>query len=457
MNAAVPSSRWSMGALLVVAALLCGCRAMDKVAQAPANAVRVLIPIGSTVKEVDLVELQQTLMRFADDYSQRMGVAFEEFRRGDEPLSRREVLTLRTAYNRQVQQIASGPNAFANLLDMTTLVVLTRRVIEETDLSEFGDSTAQIRQVCVGTEREILNIARGILSANQLDELLGTIRRHDIHLESPRSVAFVRAINFLPKSDAPKTTGDKPKESVFDLLKLDPLAGLNPATREIAETRLFAERAMYVAQRMPEAARLEAELLSLSLIETRDVQSAIQSAAAASSAADRLSRTAEALPAQFAAERKAILDAVNEQSAPLSALARQTEDALDAGSTMSSNLTVTLRAFDDLMKTLGVDKPRDPSAPPGEPFRITDYTAAAAQIDAGAKQLSELLRTVDATLGSTNLTAIETRAAALVDNSDAKLRDLLDWIFWRALLLVAAVFAGLAALHLLKRRPPPQP
>ncbi len=30
--------------------------------------------------------------------------------------------------------------------------------------------------------------------------------------------------------------------SVFNLLAIDPLAGLDPATRELANTRLFAER-----------------------------------------------------------------------------------------------------------------------------------------------------------------------------------------------------------------------
>ena len=51
----------------------------------------------------------------------------------------------------------------------------------------------------------------------------------------------------LFRSNQADTKGD----SVFSLFQVDPLSGLDPAVREIAQTRLFAERALFVAQKMP--------------------------------------------------------------------------------------------------------------------------------------------------------------------------------------------------------------
>ena len=60
--------------------------------------------------------------------------------------------------------------------------------------------------------------------------------------------------------------------SVFDLLNMDPLAGMEPAVREIAQTRMFAERAMFVTQKMPTLLRWQMELLSLNAVALPAVQ-----------------------------------------------------------------------------------------------------------------------------------------------------------------------------------------
>jgi len=47
------------------------------------------------------------------------------------------------------------------------------------------------------------------------------------------------------------------------MFQVDPLAGLDPAVRELTQTRLFADRALYVVQRMPRLLRWQTELLGL--------------------------------------------------------------------------------------------------------------------------------------------------------------------------------------------------
>ena len=84
--------------------------------------------------------------------------------------------------------------------------------------------------------------------------------------------------------------------SVFNLLAIDPLAGLDPATRELANTRLFAERGMFLARHMPTLVRWETELLVIQTAEMPQMEKLLANTTQLSESADRFSLTAEQLP-----------------------------------------------------------------------------------------------------------------------------------------------------------------
>jgi len=54
--------------------------------------------------------------------------------------------------------------------------------------------------------------------------------------------------------------GESP--NLLHVLGLDPFAGLDPATREIAETRQFGERLLFTLQRLSFLIRLNGEMLA---------------------------------------------------------------------------------------------------------------------------------------------------------------------------------------------------
>ena len=60
------------------------------------------------------------------------------------------------------------------------------------------------------------------------------------------NVLAARAVGFASQAAEASKAGAVTPGSVFSLLNVDPLAGMDPAVREIAQTRLFAERALYV-------------------------------------------------------------------------------------------------------------------------------------------------------------------------------------------------------------------
>ena len=238
-------------------------------------------------------------------------------------------------------------------------------------------------------EKEIWRIAATALQPEQIKELRTAIQTwHDQHpdVRSPRDIG---ALGFA--SDVAKMNrGSRPgiTSSVFNLLTIDPLAGLDPATRELANTRLFAERGMFLARHMPTLIRWETELLVIQTAEMPQMEKLLANTTQLSESADRFSQTAERLPGLISTERQQIVQALNTQLPGLTSLAAQTEKALDAGKLMSNGTTATLKSFQDVLRQLQAS----PSNPDSEPFRINDYTAAAAQINATTQNLVKLLQ-----------------------------------------------------------------
>jgi hypothetical protein len=232
--------------------------------------------------------------------------------------------------------------------------------------------------------------------------------------------------------------------SVFDLLMIDPLSGLDPATREIAQTRLFAERALYVAQKMPTLLRWQTELLSVKAVEIPAVQQFLRNSTQIADSVERFARVAERLPNQVSAEREEILKALQEQERQLTPLVNEVRQTLTAGSQMSTSLNTTLTTFDALMKRFGVGEPNSAGPPDtnSEPFRIQDYGTAAVQLEAAARQLTELLHALDQTLDSTNLAQLSAQVGPAVQQAQSGGKEIVDYAFWKGILLVVAALAA---------------
>ena len=125
-----------------------------------------------------------------------------------------------------------------------------------------------------------------------------------------------------------------------------------------------------------------------------------------------------------------------ESLTPLVAEVRQT---LAAGSQMSTSLNTTLTTFDALMKRFGVGETNRVAAAKtnAQPFRIQDYGQTAVQLEAAAKQLTELLRTLDQTLGSTNLSQLSAQVGPMVQDAQTSGKEVVDYAFKKTILLVA--------------------
>jgi len=431
-----------------------GCRVLKDAASVPGQAVRAVTPGTKDQAVADPVEVQQRLLRFADEYSSGMIVGVEKLRRGTNAIGPAEELKWKIVFASEASSIASGPKALANLLDMTVFVTMARLTVESHwQPNVYGESAQLLLESCRHYETQIWEFVGIVLTPEQQAELRQAILAWRQTHPIPENILGARAVGFA--SEVAKTHQAATKESsVFGLLKLDPLAGLDPATREIAQTRLFAERALYIAQWMPTLLRWQTELLSLNTMAMPEVQQLVTNTTQLAASADRFAAVAEKLPQQVSTERAEILKSLESQEKNLTPLVGEVRQSLTAGTQMSTSLNATLTTFDALMKRFGVGETNNTSPPNtnAEPFRILDYAQTATQLEAAARQLTELVRTLDQTLASTNLAQLSAQVGPVVEQAQTGGKEIVNYAFWKAVLFLAIACAMILLTVLLNRR-----
>ena len=442
--------------LLMLLALGTSCRGIKTAVKLPAQAVQAIAPGLQPAMDADPVAAQQDLLRFADEFSARMVLGADELQRSTNALDRAELLRWKIAINTETCAIASGPNAVANLLDMTVFVTTMRMSLEENPRSAIPGLSAQpVLESCRLSETEIWHLAGKAVKAPQLAELHDAIG--EWHRQNPLPEAFLtaRAVDLASRMTGANQSTSAKSGSVFSLLQVDPLAGLDPAVREVTQTRMFAERALFVLQKMPMLLRWQTELFSLNAAQMPAVQQLVTNSTQIAASVDRFSHLAEQLPGQVSAERAEILKALQAQEQQLAPLVDEVHQTLAAGAQMSTSLNTTLTTFDGLMKRFGVGETNrsGPPATNAEPFRIQDYGQTATRLEAAARQLTTLLVTLNQTIESTNLVNLSAQVGPVVQQAQSSGKDIVDHAFLKAMLLVVVIFLAALLYRWLTTRP----
>jgi hypothetical protein len=432
-----------------------GCNLLKTTLELPEKGIRSMFSLDQETEAPDPVELQSQLLRLADNAIESLNLAIGKLQLEDDKLIRRRaLLRRRITTTKDILAVVTGGNVNANLLDMVILASLNRMNVEDYWMPKFyGESAKPYLLASQEIERQILRIAATALKNDQLSELRAAIKTwHEQH-PNVRSPSDLGALGFASEiAQSNRSTKPGITSSVFNLLSIDPLAGLDPATQELANTRLFAERGLFLARHMPTLIRWETELLVIQTAEMPQMEKLLANTNQLSESAERFSRTAERLPGLFSAERQEIVQALDTHQPGLTRLASQTERALEAGRQMSDASAVTLKTFQDVVRQLEA-RPSDPNA---EPFRINDYTAAAAQINATAQDLVKLLQAFDQSLASGKLDAVSLRLGAAVGQAKASGKELVDYTFRKVLLLIGSacgmVLASAVAFWNLKKK-----
>jgi len=162
---------------------------------------------------------------------------------------------------------------------MLVMVRLVRESSEEAWFAEmFGEPGARIVAQLKVEEDDISRIGAKYLTESQLAELRDATDRWRHDHPNQRYVAMA-SISDFPEAAARRSANQSAggPGSVFGLLFLDPLSGLNPAVREVERSRESAERMFFYMQRMPLLLSWGAEAASRRMLAGPQVQQFVDS------------------------------------------------------------------------------------------------------------------------------------------------------------------------------------
>jgi hypothetical protein len=427
-------TRFIRGACVTLLILLNACTLIQKTAELPLIAVR-SIPFGNDSKTYDPVSLQETLLRFADNYINSVSTATDVLKRNGIPVDREFQVLAKVRLTSDMVALVTGSNSLNNLISTLIYTQSLRRSIEDYWRPvHFGDSVGLMAKVLAERGRELEDYAAQILTPQQLNELHGVIETwHKSHPSTERSIgelANIAIVNQIVKAGEQTRQGDESHSSVFALLDLDPLATLDPATRELAETRLFGERTLFLTQRLPQLMEWQMELLSIRSSRIPAVASAVESAQGISTASERFSTTFANIPEILHREQEAFMNRLKEQQVGLDLLAKDTSTAFSEGSRMADATREVLNTYRSLIEEMD----RQTQAHPEQaPFRVTDWGQSAQQIGMMSESLQNLLAQLSRNGDASALHQI-------TSSTEAASQRIIRYALWHALVfLIAAV------------------
>lgn len=427
--------------LLLLVSFAPGCTVL----RTPQKVVEAVVPVRAN--QPDPIALQLQLQRFSDDFGGRTTQALDEYaQKNGTEAGRVLALQLKLRSLAAMISVVSGPSPHANLLDVVTMNTLTRKMVEDYWIKTPGGEHFQawLDNARV-LETNAWSLTTGVLKPEQRQELRKSIDEWYERNPELRD-GFLARPHELVALMAGKRKGAADLNSVFSFVGIDPTIGLDPAVREVTQTRLFAERAMFTFQRMPFLLRFQTELLAYQLMDIPEVQQVLTNTASISQSAERISRTTAELPELITTERKAILAALEQQEGKLRELSAEVNRTLQSGAKMSDSLNVTITNFDALMKRFGVGEPDTNPGPVPDtnspPFNILDYGKTADQIAGMARELNVLLTTADQNV---------TQLTKLSDEATTRAERIVDHAFRRGVILIGIFLGGAVLVGLVYR------
>ncbi|MBL9149193.1 MAG: hypothetical protein JNM94_10920 [Phycisphaerae bacterium] len=408
-------------------------------------------------------QLSELVQGFADRYYALVSSACDTLSQSaTTPEERLLIDRLQSRTISAVYDIASNPDPFSQLLDMTAVVTLTAMLaIDEGHFDNLLGSAerAQILKTPLfKAHQDVWEVAARAMTPEQLETLDALIR--DWRKENPEveSVSYVRFDDFA-SSRGKSTIADVRTGSGL-------LAPVDEANKAVNEARLFAERAFYMAKRAPLIVSMESDHLMSQFAATPEVRKVVEIGDRIATSADRLSAVAETLPKTLVEERERIVGSVEQTSDSLRATLKdyeaavaRTDELVGSVNRLSDSAQSVMRELDaaaaTLTTTIGAAErlaarfEPDLSQGPQKPFDPEVYVRLVADLRGSLvemnRALAETRAIAEGDAWKKPLAEADRIAKERTVGIGDEMRGLVDVIFSRALILLGALFALLFA------------
>jgi len=422
-------------------------------AKQPKAQVKSLQQKGDESGAITPTVLQAKVMRFADEYSMVVAQAAESFAaKVGTTEARLAAARIKLGQATAAVVDATGQNPTVNALDLVVLASVSRIAAEDYLVGQrFGEAAMPFLETSRRLETNAWSLVKPVLKPEQQEELRELIqewRRHNpdqYYVGAVRFREFAAAIGKEPQPDTYKPT------SVFSLLFLDPMAGLDPTVRAVAETRYLAERALYYGQRLPILVSWQAEYLALQLADQPAPKQVLTNVDQLTASMQVFAKTAGQLPQLVDQQREAAIQQIfagiaNERSNILASLASEEKKTrellveargtLNATREMATSVNAAIQSLESFMRYVAPPKTNAPAESPNKnrrPFDVLDYGTAADHIGGMAREINTLLTSVNQSLPQTK---------QLGQQAAANVESVVHRGFWLALALIGVLLAG---------------
>ncbi len=239
---------------------------------------------------------------------------------------------------------ATGPNPYIGAVDLVTLVTLQRMWLEEASADGVLDEADRqtLLSAFVTVEQEVWSQVGRVLTRQQCQELRTMIAEWRAANPDRRDLSWVRLQEFATsRQSGASGQGAAPPNSILSLLWIDPAANLAPATREIQESRLLAERLAFFGKRTPVILGWQIELTTARLLDTREVQQLMANSSHMTDSLSDFTASAERLAASY---ERTLDELPKERAAAVEQIETATGRQVTAFIEQSSAALTTVRA-----------------------------------------------------------------------------------------------------------------
>lgn len=407
------------------------------------------IGTNSTGRTVSLIVLQAQVKRFADEYSAMVAQAADDYAAdANTSDARLQALKWKLGQATSAYVDATGMSPALNAVDLLVLATLSRMVIEDFWVKQSTNAAAtQLLETHRKLESQAWDICRSFLKPNQQREVTELIQEWRQRNPNQRYVGAIRFREFVVALGKSLEQKNVKANSVFGFLFIDPLAGLDPTTTAIEETRLTAERIMYYTQRMPILLTWQVEMLAYQLADQPESKALIEDVDRLSNAAETFARTAAQLPQVISSEREAAIrqvfqELVSQEKSAVGVLA-ETRETLNASSKAATTINTAIASLTQFVQSVS---PTNNAASAGStnstPFNVLDYGTAATQIGEAARQVNALLDSANDSVA---------RMEQLSETAAARADRIMRHAFVMGLILIGVFLAGLVLAGLVYR------
>jgi hypothetical protein len=440
-------SRLLVACIAGLAPVLVSCSLLHLPHSQPNAAVGSLqLTTNAAGKVVSVTLLHAKVMRFADEYVSTLAQAADDFgARAATSEARLAALRWKLGQATSAYIVATGVNPVMNALDMLVLVTMARIVVEDHFIGTFGEAAQPLLATQIKLESDLWQMASGgVLKPEQQQELRDMIQEWRRKNPNQRYVGMIRFQEFLTALGRTPTRATTKRTSIFSLLYLDPMAGLDPTAAAIEETRRLGERAMFYTQRMPTLLSWQTQVLAYQLADQPESKQLLEDVRRLTVSAESFAKTAEQLPALINDQRQAaiqqIFDNLASEEKKTRELLTETRQTLNSANEMAISVNTAIKSLDEFVRYVSPTNTGPMVvATNNKPFDVLDYGKAATQIGAAATNINSLLASVNQS--TPELARLSQQTAADVERVVQRAFRL--GLALIAILLIGSVLAGL--------------